>query len=1046
MFFSSVTLALLVAFQAFCFCFAFYRLIRAFLTQRNIETDSKDAAVLFKGIGWINGGIKLGAIETVVGFVFGGVQIAYARRGLRMLSRALLCIGVAKGCVVPSSHKGVETNTEFLMKHSVDATEDFTEIQNELESNSSHKEFRRSRLRELISNPRLSTFRPLSPTATAFHATPRAPPLTSYAKKAVTDRRRHPYAASDLFSAEKSRGNLYARSPILDAEKSNLPSPGSPLAFAVSPKPVTTTGLPGMVEFARVKAQRMSQHSSKRVTVHYNHGTPELHLRLSVTELPSPAVIAESIKSRPATELVEEYRKSQMRTPKSQLKERSRFSATSRGSSVDERGFDEMISVYPASTTHGHTIESENLYRYGANPYGYISTPSSQASDLTPHGSTVPPTSAAHGHSPATSSPSSFHNLARPTPAYLDYDTPTRRFSGHSEASNISAAQAEIVDMPRRKLSFSKHRSTLARAVLYPVPGTNVALALSGSGNTPTPVTLQKRTQNPKPAPPTSNKTVYPALPTSQRPSPSPTPTRQSPLPRPLPVSQAPVPRPSQSQPRESVVRESIVDDDGNVITVTAIAPSPDEEYDSDDKPKRSTRALSGYSVRSVPETLQAVRELAKKFPGLPPGAVVADIGIRAGGMVPVKEGDEVSSSGHGREESVSRNVSSIGHGYVSHAESTDTEELIRRRIPAEVKMKGKMVSEAPSVPLPPVPVQQPQLRLLPVIPPKNPQRFQPPQSKSAQNGLTQVQVPTQFTAKPIDPFDDDGDDTTSRRGTSTELSPLSMSIKLRHPQSFVSTMYQPSTRRNSGMVTTLTSPTSPSSLSHYSQSSFDHGRGQGHGRRSQEGELSPGIVDFGTALNEWNLGGHAMIRGHRRSLSAQTRSEFDRQQKQGRRRDSISGPDFDVSDELPDQLHQLQRVTNATGTQIGRIKSIGKAPRRVTPQPIRGHFVRGSMHLQPLVIPVSSSSGRDVPISAVDAGGVHTILGVNRAGMNVAIGREQEQDDGEFVFSATTEGATSSYGTSSNGRGVTRYSEVLSIADGGYVPIKFQGSRNGSY
>ncbi len=70
------------------------------LRQRSIETDSKDAAVLFKGIGWINAGIKLGAIETLIGFVFFGIPIAYARRVIRLLGRALLCIGVAKGCVL----------------------------------------------------------------------------------------------------------------------------------------------------------------------------------------------------------------------------------------------------------------------------------------------------------------------------------------------------------------------------------------------------------------------------------------------------------------------------------------------------------------------------------------------------------------------------------------------------------------------------------------------------------------------------------------------------------------------------------------------------------------------------------------------------------------------------------------------------------------------------------------------------------------------------------------------------------------------------------
>jgi len=58
---------------------------------------SKDAAVLFRGTGWINIGIKFGVIETATGFLFFGIPIAYVRRALRMFSRAFLCIGVAKG-------------------------------------------------------------------------------------------------------------------------------------------------------------------------------------------------------------------------------------------------------------------------------------------------------------------------------------------------------------------------------------------------------------------------------------------------------------------------------------------------------------------------------------------------------------------------------------------------------------------------------------------------------------------------------------------------------------------------------------------------------------------------------------------------------------------------------------------------------------------------------------------------------------------------------------------------------------------------------------
>ncbi|KAF9448433.1 hypothetical protein P691DRAFT_759907 [Macrolepiota fuliginosa MF-IS2] len=986
-FFSSVTLALFIGFQFSCFCFAFYRLVRALLTQRNIETNSKDAAVLFRGIGWINAGIKLGAIETTIGFVFYGIPIAYVRRVMRMFSRALLCIGVAKG---------------------MDQTEDFRAVRDELESNTSAKEFRRPSLRVLISNPRLSTFRQLSPTATAFHATPRVPRIASLnAGETTSGGRPHPYSAGGYLTREKSRDRLSAQTPVVN-EKFDPLSPGLASSFT---SPTITQGLPGMAEFARIKAQRMSQYSPKRVTVYYDHGTPTLHLRLSVLDLPTPAIIAQNLKNRPTSELADEYGKTQTWTPRSQVKERSRFSATSRGSSSEySQEMDETITVYPASTIHGHTVESENVYRYGANPYGYLSTPSSRASDM------APTTTVAHGHSPMIS-----HDLIPPVPGFIN---PAQRFSGYSEASsNNSAAQAEIVDKPQRKLSFTRHKSTLARAVLYPVPSSQVAMALSGTESI-TSFTPPRQLRNGNPSTPQLQVT-YPSLPTSQRPSPSPSPTA---------IRQASVPRPIQPETRYSTVRESVIDDDGNVITVTAIAsPDDDEAYDS---PRRAARAVSGYSVRSVPETLQAVRELAMKFPGPPAGAVVANIGMRASTMTPTKERlvDEAgpSSHGHDRDDDLSRSTSSVTNGHrhgrgVSTAESTDTEELIRRRIPAQVKMKGKMVPEVPLVPLPPIPDRQPQKRQLPVIPPKNPRRTQQLQQLPPRIP-PQARAQVQFNAKTIDPFDEDGDETASYRGAATDLSPLTMSVNLRHPQSFISTIYQPSTRRNSGATTALPSPTTPFILSEYTS-----GRAQRYSRsRSQDGQASPGVIDFGTAL-EWDTGDQKLEgSGHRRSLSAQTRAEFARLQQQQQRL-GVPSVDLDVADELPDQLHELQQIPSTTGASLGRIKSIGNAPRRTTPQPTRGRYVRESMHLQHLVIP-DASSGQDVPISAVDAGGVQTILGVDRAGMSVAIGREQEQDDIEAVLSATTED-----GTSSNGRSLLR---ALSIEDGGYVPIKLQGSR----
>lgn len=150
-FFTSLTLALLTAYQAINFCFAFFRIAKAFIMQRRIETTSSDEAYLFKGIAWIAGGLKLGAIDSVVGFAQGGFGGALTRRILRFLSRAFLCIGIVKG---------------------IDGLEDFDSIRREM-SQSRDNNGKRD-IRNFISNPRFSTFQELTPTATQFHTNPRA--------------------------------------------------------------------------------------------------------------------------------------------------------------------------------------------------------------------------------------------------------------------------------------------------------------------------------------------------------------------------------------------------------------------------------------------------------------------------------------------------------------------------------------------------------------------------------------------------------------------------------------------------------------------------------------------------------------------------------------------------------------------------------------------------------------------------------------------------------------------------------------------------------
>ncbi|KAL0946281.1 hypothetical protein HGRIS_012532 [Hohenbuehelia grisea] len=236
-FFTGLTLALLTAYQAINFCFAFYRLIKAFVSQRQIEDgDVRDRNTLFRGIGWITGGLKLGAIETIIGFAQdAGFGAALTRRILRLLSRAFFIIGVAKG---------------------LDSVEDFNLVRSDLQYSARPKMRRASDLRLLISNPRFSTFRQLSPKATDF----RAP----------------------VSSAEKPTG-----------VRSILPQPQT---RTENPFDSSDDREKALAEFSRL---RHLERNVKRVTVRTNGGAPTLHMRLSTLDLPSPSVIAESIKSRP---------------------------------------------------------------------------------------------------------------------------------------------------------------------------------------------------------------------------------------------------------------------------------------------------------------------------------------------------------------------------------------------------------------------------------------------------------------------------------------------------------------------------------------------------------------------------------------------------------------------------------------------------------------------------------------------------------------------------------------------------------------------------
>ena len=103
LFFSATCLVLLTLFQLLLFMLAFVRLARGFIDERRIESarrenpSGREEIHLFRGVGWLTAGLKLGAIESAVGFANTSFGVAITRRTLRLFSRGTVIIGVMKG-------------------------------------------------------------------------------------------------------------------------------------------------------------------------------------------------------------------------------------------------------------------------------------------------------------------------------------------------------------------------------------------------------------------------------------------------------------------------------------------------------------------------------------------------------------------------------------------------------------------------------------------------------------------------------------------------------------------------------------------------------------------------------------------------------------------------------------------------------------------------------------------------------------------------------------------------------------------------------------
>ncbi|KAF9563831.1 hypothetical protein CPC08DRAFT_721403 [Agrocybe pediades] len=363
-FFTSLTLALLVVYQAAVFCLAFFRLVQALLHQRRIENKGSDKAHFINGIGWISAAAKLGAVETVVGFGGGDFGLDMTRRILRMLSRACMCIGVIKG---------------------VDVVEDFQAVRTEIVSagRSGRQSFRRSKIMQYISNPRQSTFRPLSPTAAGFPAPSR--PRSNYMQESDEKMFKAPHYTT--FSQRQSM--ISSQSDLAKVDY-----------------------------FASVRTLS----DKTRVTVQFDNGTPKLYMRFSKLDVPSPRTFADNIKSRPQSEW---YSNSQGSRPFT----RSSYYFESEKHASDDQCADLQR---PQPAFHNEKVSDTLSYRDSLNsmpslngPFEIVNTPVRKLSQETAKPRIVRARSKSEASKSTTAMPTPLpHNLAPETMAVMAFPEP----------------------------------------------------------------------------------------------------------------------------------------------------------------------------------------------------------------------------------------------------------------------------------------------------------------------------------------------------------------------------------------------------------------------------------------------------------------------------------------------------------------------------------------------------------------------------------------------------------------------------------------------
>jgi hypothetical protein len=97
----STSLALMTVAQGLTFILFFMGLTSGLVKQHHIEScaAAEREGVLFRGLGWLAVGMKFSMLETAFGWITPSFGLIFFRRGIRLIGRACIIIGVVKGFV-----------------------------------------------------------------------------------------------------------------------------------------------------------------------------------------------------------------------------------------------------------------------------------------------------------------------------------------------------------------------------------------------------------------------------------------------------------------------------------------------------------------------------------------------------------------------------------------------------------------------------------------------------------------------------------------------------------------------------------------------------------------------------------------------------------------------------------------------------------------------------------------------------------------------------------------------------------------------------------